>query len=92
MFDASRFMIAFALLLTAAGALSGQEELAPVIKRARSFITVRQGERQLTSVPVLTTNNPSRGAGLDGTMLLWLSEGRPLAAMSVLCLGWQDPA
>jgi hypothetical protein len=72
----------------AAGALFGnvsfaQVEMFEALKKARNLIEFRIGDDPLTAHSVLTTTNPSRGAGSDGTMMLWLDQGRPLAAVSV---------
>ncbi len=70
-------------LLVLCGSVRAQEQLVAALEKAKTFISVRQGNVELRSVPVLTTSNPTRGAGLDGTMLLWLNQGRPVAAMSI---------
>jgi len=60
-----------------------EDEMVEALKVARSLIEFQLGDDPLTAHAVLTTTNPSRGAGSDGTMMLWLDEGRPLVAVSV---------
>lgn len=72
----------FAYVLLGSTAFA-QNEMAEALKKARDFIDFRLGDDQLKAHSVLTTTNPSRGAGSDGTMMLWLHEGRPLVAVSV---------
>lgn len=63
--------------------VSAQDDMVEALKTAKTFISVRQADVDLESIPVLTTTNPTRGAALEGTMLLWLSQGRPTAAMCI---------
>jgi len=60
-----------------------QDEMVEALKKARNLIEFRLGDDPLTAHSVLTTTNPSRGAGSDGTMMLWLDQGRPIVAVSV---------
>ena len=60
-----------------------QDQMAEALKKARDLIEFRVGDEPLTAHSVLTTTNPARGAGSDGTMMLWLDQGRPLVAVSV---------
>ncbi len=60
-----------------------QDEMGEALKKARELIEFRLGDEPLKPHSVLTTTNPSRGVGSDGTMMLWLDQGRPMVAVSV---------
>ncbi len=76
-------LAAVSVLALCCSAVRAQSDLATALDRAKDFVSVRQGKVELTSIPVLTTSNPTRGTGEDGMLLLWLRDGLPVAAMSI---------
>lgn len=78
-----------ALLSSATGlsSIRAEDQISVALQNAKDLVVFQRNGAPLQPHTVLATSNPARGAGHEGSMLLWLDKGRPAVAVSIF--EWQ---
>lgn len=81
--SAARGIVAWFAAVAGISAAQADERLPVALENAKRLVTYRHQDVVLQPQPVLTTSNPTRGDGHEGSMTLWLNHGRPAVAVAI---------